>query len=355
MSNLKEGTSEFLRESASIPAAQVFGYTARSEELKDKNPNVIVAHGFDDYGDLLREYYWSQSKIFDVFPWCKNAFYKYALKDLNYILNTRKARQFFPDAFKRLDLRSQNANKLYSPKELQGWFRENLDSRITTVLVPLTALSDRKEAMRSAYRDQLSALTLFDKGHIKRSSYKMDWLELWGILDYIRPEYRKLVGSWRKYNAAMLKTSGRHPNLEYRTVLLPLNVMPQYHGLLGLGYVRNYYTQPSCEITVRVLGFANHKMKRKGINDYNAYTAGLAVGSKECYEDYRIGLVDLWPVNQVIDVFGEDFLNNPVWRFSRKELMWLDPTSDNSPYPFIETNYPLISKMLGLGYGPRYD
>lgn len=352
MSNLKEGTSEFLSESASIPAAQVFGYTARSEELREKNPNILLARGFDEYGKLLNDYYWAQSKIFEVFPWSKSAFYKYALRSLNYILNTGKARKTFREAFKRLDYRSQNANKLYSPKELQGWFRENLDSQIRTVLVPLTALSDRKEELRAVYKDYLRGLTLFDQDFIRRSSYKMEWLETWGILDFIRPEYRKLVGSWRKFNSELLRTGGRYPKMDYRTALLPADAMPQYHGLLDLGYVRNYYTQASCEITVRVLGFATHKMKRDGINAYNSYTAGLALGSKDCYEDYHIGLVDLWSVNQAVDVFGEDFLTNPVWRFSRKELVWLDHESNFSP--FIETNYPLISKMLGLGYMQTY-
>jgi len=348
MSTIKESTSEYLRESATISNAQLFGYQEQREEIREKNPNVILPHGFDDYGDLLKDYYWSQAKIFEVFPWSKTAFYRYALKDLNFILNTSKARKRFPEAFKRLDYRSQNANKLFSPKDLQGWFATNLESRIKTVLVPLTALSDRKEEMRAVYREYLGDLNQNDRGNIKRSSYKMDWVEQWGILDYIRPEYRKLVGSWRKYNSEMFRASGRYPKMEYRTAPLPLNAMPQYHALLDLGYVRNYYTQPSCTITVRVLGFATHKIKKEGIYDYNAYTPGLAVGGQECYKDYEIGLVDLWPVNQVVDIFGEDFLNNPVWRFSSRDLVWLDPKEKYTP--FVETNYPLISKMLGLGY-----
>lgn len=348
----ERGTITQLPPEAPAGALRAASYHQKALELKERFPGAIIVPGDESLGDHLRHHTWSQSDILDAFPWKVKLFRRTAGQSLPYILNTEHVREAYPEHFENLDNEHKNAVKLYDPEDLMLWFRNNLVSKVQTVLVPLTLFADRPDEMRDAFRRVRDGYLAKSYAAKTRLQLQERRLSLWPeILFHVKRSLRDEVGKFHEDASARAKEQGVVPTRakfpEYE-VRLPADKMPVFFEKKDIGRTRNYDSEEVSYSSYKFFGWAEHSF-REGVDPgestrKKAYTQGLWIGGDDCLRDYEEGLLELMTAERFVRVFGESALKEADWRFPRDLCSWAkDDASFGPGFPPKE-----LSVLLGI-------
>lgn len=311
---------------------RALSYYEQTLQLREQFPGVIIVPGIEALGDYLRHHTWSQSDVLNAYPWKVKLFRRTAGKCLPFILNTEQVRKAYPERFEFLDKEHKNAVKLFDPKDLKDWFRENLVSSIETVLVPLTMFTDHPNAMRDVYNGIKAERLRTSYESKSRKTLRANRLSLWPeIVSHVRSDLRSQIGQFiddAKARAAEQGVAANRAHFKEFEVKLPADKLPVFFEKQNIGKTRNYDSEEISYSTYKYFGWAEH-MFRPDLDPEmttrkKAFTQGLWFGGKDCIQDYESGLVELMTAERFVDVFGESALKTADWRFSKDLCTWAE-------------------------------
>lgn len=314
-------------------------YRAKTEALKERFPGVIIVPGVEVLGDYLRHHTWSTLDCLEVFPWTRWLFSKTAMLEVPFILNTAEVAKRWPEAAAALGKTARNARMLFDPEDLHAWFARRLRTSVQQVLVPVSMLAQRPEALRQRFlelRDEkLSAFYERDRPISRRNARTEKnpaFLGGWGLGDWVKPDYRELLWTWKEENDALAERQGVKPNrVKYESVELPFptDKLPRMLGQTAVSKTRAYDSKDVGNSTIRIFAWAKHELvmpetvaRPESRIPPSGFTQGIALGGERFFEDYRIGLVDLWSARKVLDVFGEGAFREADWRLDASLCAW---------------------------------
>lgn len=314
-------------------------YRAKTEALKERFPGVIIVPGVEVLGDYLRHHTWSTLDCLEVFPWTRWLFSKTAMLEVPFILNTAEVAKRWPDAAAALGKTARNARMLFDPEDLHAWFARRLRTSVQQVLVPVSMLAERPEALRQRFlelRDEKLAAFYERDRPISRRNARTEknpaFLGGWGLGDWVKPDYRELLWTWKEENDALAERQGVKPNrVKYESIEVPFptDKLPRMLGQTAVSKTRAYDSKDVGNSTIRIFAWAKHELvmpetaaRPESRMPPSGFTQGIALGGERFFEDYRIGLVDLWPARKVLDVFGADVFRDADWRLDASLCAW---------------------------------
>lgn len=312
-------------------------YSRQLEKLHQEYPNLIMVHGFDALADYLRYHRWCREDIRKAIPLSADWFRYTIGRDIPFILSTQTVRKVYPDMFEGMSLEACHARRLYDPKDVLEWLRENLVSTITSVLVPLGMMTRDPEGLRKIFQE-VSRKRLSDavKHRCRSNSSKPERISSWPeIIDMILPEYRTHFGAFRDDLSRMMVEQGTtqraYVKLPEVEVKLPDDKLPRFFTQKEVALTRGYRSFSVSLTTIKFFAWAEHRLREPNrfLTEKNNlsftkafYTQGLFPGGDRFAKDYELGLVDVMTAQRFIDVFGMNALQNAQWRFSKDLCRW---------------------------------
>lgn len=314
--------------------------------LKTSKPNII-ASDIGAVGELLRDYRWCVADIQRVLPASREWLGRGVYSSLPFVFVNREVRDAFPEAFRSMSIEARNAKHLYNPRDLLAWCRENFESTVDTVLIPLTMLSDRPDEMRAAFRAAVQKRMIEGTRPKRSPRLSSDRVAEWPeIVRLIRREHLSLLGSYIPDVDAHRKSTDEERalvDLPKYVVRLPEDKLPRFlKRLVDVAATRNYRSINVARSTVRIFGWIKHAAKSetplKSIGydssvtlEQTFYTPGLWFGGDACIEDYENGLVELLTAERFVQTFGLEALLTADWRFPRELCEWSAPDARFGP------------------------
>ncbi len=308
-------------------------YADKVEKMLDEYPNLRFVQSLEEMEAFIKESPWTRVDGAEAFHSTVMTFQKMTNRwKVPYIYASSDMRQLFKPLFERLPPRSRRSYIYYSPEVLAKGYAENAGFSVTTVLVPLTMLSNRPVNLRSAFLEEKSRR--LPKGAALTTNNYTGRLATWDCMEYIKPEFRPKVGGWHKTLRQKMEEQGTNHSplvkLESVPVKLTAECLPKFYTYnelsLKVGYTGN---SEHGKKVAQLHGMADVQLNEE--TDFNLRTYGPRVGTDEDAICYEIGLLDLWTAEQFVEVFGKDALNTGKWLTPKGETTWNAPDFSFGP------------------------
>lgn len=274
-----------------LPGAAEFliDYEKKADQIRAKYPHCIIARGFQEYQQYLREYRLSEKDLFEIFPWSKFSFFQTAQKELPFIFLTAKAKKVFPEEIQTLSVYAQKAQKLYSAWDLAQYFRKTLVSSLQTVAVPISLFVGDIALFRSDFMAE-------KQGYLITKSNNRNVIPLPNYWKSVSKHLPKVVldevllweDDLKELKEKQQKSSVSRVVLSEFTVELPEKILPVFLSPRAIAIRNACASSSSGYDIIRRRGWAKHTLITPTGAVYG-YTPGPLLGSTKNWDDYRIG------------------------------------------------------------------
>ena len=302
-------------------------YADKVESMLAEYPNLRFARSLEEMEVFIKESPWSRVDGAEAFHWSTQTFQSMTSRwKVPYIYVNNDMRTLFHPYFERLPPRSRRANIYYCPEDLAKAYAKNATCTVTSVLVPLTMLSDQPVNLRSAFLAEKERR--FHSGAPLNTSNYANRLSTWNCMEYVKPEFRSKVGCWIKTLRYKMAEQGTNRSGMAKFVPVPVTLtadcLPKFYMYSELS-VKAGYTGNSAhgKKVAQLLGMAEVKINEE--TDKVLYTYGPRVGTEADAICYEIGLLDLWTAEQFVEVFGHKALDTGKWLTPKGEASWSAP------------------------------
>ncbi len=326
-------------------------YATKVEAILKDHPNIRFARDLNLLEAYLKESPWSRLDGAEAFH-CSTQIFQPMTERLKvpYVYCNREMKKVFSEHFAQLPPRSQRAQIYYSPADLAKAYAENATGSVTTVLVPLTMLSDQPVNLRSAFLAEKERR--FHNDEMRTTDDYDNRLSTWSCMEYVKPEFRPRLGCW-------LKTL-RQKMAEQGTKRSPMAKFVQVPVTLTSDCLPKFYTYSEISLKAGFTGYSEHgkklaqlfgmtEVKMNPELDINLYTYGPRVGTEADAICYEIGLLDLWTAEQFVEVFGHKALDTGKWLTPKGEASWSAPNFSFGP----AINHLELKTLLAYDYAGR--
>ncbi len=300
------------------------GSTLISEEVGRRQAalrreNVIMTENPFEAAEYLRTYRHPMTELISHGPWASyNAFREGAGAVLPRLFLSDRVRSVCADEIASLDYEAQQAKYLFSYEDAADWIHANVETRVMSVLVPLSIFVSDPDALRAEFEDE-KRRRFTDQKTKEGAAKPRKVLSRWNVVRNLPPEVWVNMGQWSfDYTTEKLRQQTSWPEPPSLEVKLPEKVFARY---LTSGDI-----EPTRQRTHNSILFNAMAVHREiGHNKpycRRHFTPGLLLGEPKHWKDYEIGLVDLMSIPRAVSLLGESALLHAAWRLSKDDVVW---------------------------------
>ena len=172
----------------------------RQAELRRRS--VIMTEDPVEAVEWLRTYRHPMTELISIGPWASySAFNQGAGVDLPRLLLSDRVRSACAEEVAGLDYAAQQAKYLFSYEDAAEWIEANVETRVMSVVVPLSIFATDPDALRAEFEEEKRLR--FTNVKTKEGAAKpRRILARWNVVKNLPKEAREAIGNWSSDYAA---------------------------------------------------------------------------------------------------------------------------------------------------------
>ena len=294
----------------------------RQAELRRRS--VIMTEDPVEAAEWLRTYRHPMTELISIGPWASySAFNQGAGVDLPRLLLSDRVRSACAEEVAGLDYAAQQAKYLFSYEDAAEWIEANVETRVMSVVVPLSIFATDPDALRAEFEEEKRLR--FTNVKTKEGAAKpRRILARWNVVKNLAKEAREAIGNWSSdYAAEKVRQQVAWP--------VPPSMEVDFPGCVFARYRTSAEIEPTRQRTHNTILFTGMAVHREiGRNRpycRRHFTPGLLLGGPRNWPDYEIGLVDVMSIPRAAALLGESFIRHAAWRLSPEDVVWCGDAS----------------------------
>ena len=294
----------------------------RQAELRRRS--VIMTEDPVEAAQWLCTYRHPMTELISIGPWASySAFYEGAGVDLPRLLLSDRVRSACAVEVAGLDYAAQQAKYLFSYEDAAEWIEANVETRVMSVVVPLSIFATDPDALRAEFEEEKRLR--FTNMKTKEGAVKpRRILARWNVVKNLPKEAREAIGNWSSdYAAEKVRQQVAWP--------VPPSMEVDFPGCVFARYRTSAEIEPTRQRTHNTILFTGMAVHREiGRNRpycRRHFTPGLLLGGPRNWPDYEIGLVDVMSIPRAAALLGESFIRHAAWRLSPEDVVWCGDAS----------------------------
>ena len=294
----------------------------RQAELRRRS--VIMTEDPVEAAEWLRTYRHPMTELISIGPWASySAFNQGAGVDLPRLLLSDRVRSACAEEVAGLDYAAQQAKYLFSYEDAAEWIEANVETRVMSVVVPLSIFATDPDALRTEFEEEKRLR--FTNVKTKEGAAKpRRILARWNVVKNLPKEARESIGNWSSdYAAEKVRQQVAWP--------VPPSMEVDFPGCVFARYRTSAEIEPTRQRTHNTILFTGMAVHREiGRNRpycRRHFTPGLLLGGPRNWPDYEIGLVDVMSIRRAAALLGESFIRHAAWRLSPEDVVWCGDAS----------------------------
>ena len=172
----------------------------RQAELRRRS--VIMTEDPVEAAEWLRTYRHPMPELISIGPWASySAFNQGAGVDLPRLLLSDRVRSACAEEVAGLDYAAQQAKYLFSYEDAAEWIEANVETRVMSVVVPLSIFATDPDALRAEFEEE-KRLRFTNVKTNEGAAKPRRILARWNVVKNLAKEAREAIGNWSSDYAA---------------------------------------------------------------------------------------------------------------------------------------------------------
>ena len=221
--------------------------------------------------EWLRTYRHPMTELISIGPWASySAFNQGAGVDLPRLLLSDRVRSACAEEVAGLDYAAQQAKYLFSYEDVAEWIEANVETRVMSVVVPLSIFATDPDALRAEFEEE-KRLRFTNVKTNEGAAKPRRILARWNVVKNLAKEAREAIGNWSSdYAAEKVRQQVAWP--------VPPSMEVDFPGCVFARYRTSAEIEPTRQRTHNTILFTGMAVHREQTILQAALHAGTASG-----------------------------------------------------------------------------